>query len=181
MRGVRSGRMNQRNQQVVQHIPCLRRYARALLKDVDQAEDLVQETLARALDKLSFWRRGSDMRAWLFTIMHNLHVNACTRAAKRPDAWSLDDDDIAEPHARSDADRSARLQDIETALMQLPEAQRAVLLLIDLEGLSYAETARVLGVRKGTVMSRLHRAREAMRNAMDTPAIAKVKSIRSVK
>lgn len=168
-------------EQVVQHIPRLRRYARALLRDPDYAEDLVQETLARALGRLHAWRRGSDMRAWLFTIMHNLHVNACVRAAKRPDGLSLDEPGMAEPQGTLRAEQGADLYDIETALSALPAPQRAVLLLVSLEGLSYAETAKVLGIRKGTVMSRLHRAREALRSAMSLDDDAKVEPIRRVK
>jgi RNA polymerase sigma-70 factor (ECF subfamily) len=148
---------------VVQHIPRLRRYARALLNDADRAEDLVQETLARALGRLTLWRRGTDMRAWLFTIMHNQYVNDCRRAQKRPDALSLDEAGGAQAHANSSADQSVGLDDIATGLMRLPEDQRAVLLLVSLEGLSYQQTAKVLGIKLGTVMSRLHRARERMR------------------
>ncbi len=171
--------MQRRDEQVLQHIPRLRRYARALLGDSDRAEDLVQETLARALGRLHFWRRGSDMRAWLFTIMHNQFANDCRRAQKRPDAVALDEI-TTEPVASDTAELQAGLYDIEQALMQLPEAQRAALLLVSLEGLSYTESARVLGIRAGTLMSRLHRAREKMRNALNHEP-GKIRRIRSVK
>jgi len=154
--------MSRRHDQVLQYIPRLRRYARALLGDADRAEDLVQETLARALGKLHFWRRGSDMRAWLFTIMHNQFVNDCRRGNRRPDNLSLDRLGT-EAESVSTAETHARLWDIEQALMRLPEEQRAVLLLVSLEGLSYAECARVLDIPQGTLMSRLHRARERLR------------------
>ena len=173
--------MSQYADQVVQYIPRLRRYARALLKDADRAEDLVQETLARALGKLHFWRRGSDMRAWLFTVMHNQFVNDCQRAQKRPDARSMEDNGVLEPASSSGAEQRAGLRDIENALMQLPEEQRAVLLLVSLEGFSYAETARVLRIKKGTVMSRLHRARERMRHLMSDVPASNVTTIRRVK
>jgi RNA polymerase sigma-70 factor (ECF subfamily) len=173
--------LRQHQQQVVQHIPRLRRYARALLNNADVAEDLVQETLARALGKLHAWRRGSDMRAWLFAIMHNLHVNANVRAGKRPDAQSLDDGLIEALPGTGYAEQQAQLQDIEMALTRLPELQRAVILLVSLEGLSYAETARVLGVKQGTVMSRLHRARENLRSIMQLDADTQVKPMRRVK
>lgn len=153
----------QARQQLVEYIPRLRRYARALLQDAQQAEDLVQDTLTRALDRLGLWRRGSDMRAWLFTIMHNQYVNDCRRASRRPDTLSLYQDAVPEPGIDGRAEQQARLHDIETGLMQLPEEQRAVLLLVTLEGLSYRQTAKVLGVRTGTVMSRLHRGRERLR------------------
>lgn len=171
--------MRRRDEQVLQYIPRLRRYARALLGDADRAEDLVQETLTRALGKLHFWRRGSDMRAWLFTIMHNQFANDCRRAQKRPDVVPLDDV-CAEMASVDCAELHAGLRDIEQALMQLPEAQRAALLLVSLEGLSYAESARVLGIRPGTLMSRLHRAREKLRNGLNRVP-GKVRRIRSVK
>lgn len=172
-------RMRRRDEQVLQHIPRLRRYAYALLGDSDRAEDLVQETLARALGRLHFWRRGSDMRAWLFTIMHHQFANDYRRAQKRPDVVALDDT-CREAVAVDTAELHAGLHDIEQALMQLPEDQRAALLLVSLEGLSYAESARVLGIRPGTLMSRLHRAREKLRTALShTPG--KVRQIRSVK
>ncbi|TCK19022.1 RNA polymerase sigma-70 factor (ECF subfamily) [Thiogranum longum] len=171
--------MRRQDEQVVQYIPRLRRYAHALLGDSDRAEDLVQETLARALGRLHFWRRGSDMRAWLFTIMHNQFANDCRRAQKRPDAVALDDV-TTEAAAADTAELHAGLHDIEQALMLLPEAQRAALLLVSLEGLSYNESARVLGIRPGTLMSRLHRAREKLRSALNHES-GKVRHIRSVK
>ncbi len=170
--------MPRRDEQVLQHIPRLRRYARALLGDSDRAEDLVQETLARALGKLHFWRRGSDMRAWLFTIMHNQFANDCRRARIRPDVVPLDDM-TSEPVGVDNASLHTGFRDIERALMQLSEDQRAALLLVSLEGLSYAESARVLGIRPGTLMSRLHRARERLRDYLND-APEKVSPIRSV-
>lgn len=171
--------MSRSNEQVLQHIPRLRRYARALLGDVERAEDLVQETLLRALGKLHFWRRGSDMRAWLFTIMHNQFANDCRRARKRPDAIMLDLEGT-EPTSTDNAELCVGLRDIERALMQLPEAQRAVVLLVSLEGLSYAEAAGVLGIREGTLMSRLHRGRKRLRDWLNA-APGNVKPLRSVK
>ncbi len=171
----------QQADQVAQHIPRLRRYARALLKDADCAEDLLQETLARALGKLHFWRRGSDMRAWLFSIMHNLYVNDCRRAQRRPDGPSLQTGGVLEPSAIARAEQNAQLHDISTALQRLPVEQRAVLLLVSLEGLSYRQTARVLGIRTGTVMSRLHRARERLRAWLNEIPETPVRSIRSLK
>ncbi|HED52452.1 MAG TPA: RNA polymerase sigma factor [Gammaproteobacteria bacterium] len=170
--------MPRRDEQVLQHIPRLRRYARALLGDSDRAEDLVQETLARALGKLHFWRRGSDMRAWLFTIMHNQFANDCRRARIRPDVVPLDDM-TSEPMGADNAALHTGFRDIERALMQLSEDQRAAVLLVSLEGLSYAESARVLGIRPGTLMSRLYRARERLRDYLND-APEKVSPIRSV-
>jgi len=170
--------MSQHAQQVVQHIPRLRRYARALLNDTECAEDLLQETLARALGKLNFWRRGSDMRAWLFTIMHNQYVNDCRRAQRRPDSLSLQEDRAQEPRASVRAEQRVHLQDIELGLQQLPEEQRAVLLLVSLEGLSYRQTAKVMGIKTGTVMSRLHRARERLRVWLDEVPVHAIRSVK---
>lgn len=160
---------------VVEHIPRLRRYALALLRDPDRAEDLVQETLARALGRMHFWRVGSDLRAWLFSIMHNQFANDCRSASRRPAMVGIDEPGVEQPSV-ANADSGAGLDDIELALMQLPAEQRAALLLVSLEGLSYAETARVLGVKPGTVMSRLHRARERLRILLDHAPAASERS-----
>lgn len=173
--------MSRRAEQVVEYIPRLRRYARALLADGQQAEDLVQETLARALDRLQLWRRGSDMRAWLFTIMHNQYINDCRRAGRRPDTLSLQQEGMPEPRSGNRADQQADLRDIETGLMLLPDEQRTVLLLVSLEGLSYRQTARVLGIRTGTVMSRLHRGRERLRAWLNETPERPAENLRRVK
>ncbi len=165
---------------IVPYIPRLRRYARALTGDAEQAEDLVQETLARALGRLHLWRRDSNLRAWLFSIMHNLFINDCRRQSNRPDGQRLDE--RAPPSlAASSAETQAVFHDVEQALQQLSEEQRAVVLLVSLEGLSYDETARVLGIRKGTVMSRLHRARERLRHSLLASPAGNIESIRSMK
>jgi RNA polymerase sigma-70 factor, ECF subfamily len=149
-------------QSLVALIPRLRRYARALVGERAAADDLVQDTLERAWSKLHLYRRGTDLRAWLFTVMHNVHVNQ-VRAA-RPTA-ALDDEmpELAQRAVQGDA---LLVRDLERALAALPAAQREVLLLVVLEDLSYDETARVLGIPIGTVMSRLARAREKVRVSM---------------
>lgn len=172
--------MSRQAEQLVEYIPRLRRYACALIRDRERAEDLLQDTLTRALDRLSLWRRGTDMRAWLFTIMHNLHVNALRRDGRRPDILSLQCDGVLEPRACGKADQQAGLDDIAAALQQLPEEQRAVVLLVSLEGLSYRQTAKVLGIKTGTVMSRLHRGRERLRLCLNgsqesAPGLRRVK------
>jgi RNA polymerase sigma-70 factor (ECF subfamily) len=146
---------------ITQQVPRLRRYARALTGDRSAADDLVQDTLERALSRFHLWRQGSDLRAWLFTIMHNIYVNQI-RSRIRRQHEALD----AEPGA--DAARTPEpdwleLRDLEAALARLSEEQRAVVLLVGLEQFTYEETARVLGVPTGTVMSRLSRARERLR------------------
>lgn len=149
---------------IEQHIPRLRRYARALTGDRVVADDLVQDTLERALNKLHLWRRGSDLRAWLFTIMHNVFVNQLRTRAGHPTV-SLDDEDLLPSERASETDR-LEIRDLDLALRRLPDEQREVVLLVGLEELSYEETARALGIPIGTVMSRLSRARERLRRMM---------------
>jgi RNA polymerase sigma-70 factor (ECF subfamily) len=153
---------------LIEHLPRLRRYARALTGDVNRADDLVQDTLERALAKLDLWQPGSDLRAWLFTLMHNLFVNQIR--IRRPQETVMED---ALDEAVSGGQMEAMYaRDIHAALARLPDEQRAVLLLVGLEQFGYAEAAQVLGVPTGTVMSRLSRARERMRQMLaGEPAI----------
>jgi RNA polymerase sigma-70 factor (ECF subfamily) len=143
-------------------IPRLRRYARALVGERAAADDLVQDTLERAWSKLHLYRHGTDLRAWLFTVMHNVHVNQ-VRAARPTAALEEDMPELAQREVQGDA---LLVRDLERALAALPAAQREVLLLVALEDLSYDETARVLGIPIGTVMSRLARARVKVRVSM---------------
>lgn len=145
-------------------IPRLRRYARALTGNTVRADDLVQDCLERALSRIDQWRPDSDLRAWLFTIMHNLHVNAVRRERKGPQFTELlDDDNYVAAYA---VDGQLQLRDLETALQGLAVEQRTVLLLVAIEELSYAQVSVVLDIPVGTVMSRLHRARERLRDLM---------------
>ena len=159
-----------------EHIPRLRRYARALTGDRAQADDLVQECLARAWQKLSLWRRGSDLRAWLFTILHNLFVNELRRSKRRPELLAFDDEALDAPHRATQED-GLMLRDLEVALNCLSLDQRAVLLLVAVEEMSYEETAKTLAIPVGTVMSRLSRARERLRLQLngEGPALRRVK------
>jgi RNA polymerase sigma-70 factor, ECF subfamily len=148
-----------------QEIPRLRRYARALARDTVRADDLVQETLLRAFRKEHLWEPGTDLRAWLFTIMHNQYVNEVRRAAR--DAGSLDVEDCSTfLVANSDPSASRQLQELEQALSQLPEGQRQVILLVGLEGMSYDDVANILQIPIGTVRSRLSRGRDVLRKLM---------------
>jgi RNA polymerase sigma-70 factor (ECF subfamily) len=145
----------------VQHIPRLRRYARALTGDRARADDLVQDTLERALIKFHLWRPGTDLRAWLFAVMHNVFIN---QLRSQPAGVSAGLDDDAIPMAvRPTQSDWLEVRDLQTALLRLPEEQREVLLLIGLEQMTYEETSGVLGIPMGTVMSRLSRARERLR------------------
>jgi RNA polymerase sigma-70 factor (ECF subfamily) len=147
---------------LIEHLPRLRRYARALTGDVNRADDLVQDTLERALAKLDLWQPGSDLRAWLFTLMHNLFVNQIR--VRRPPETAMEDA-LDEPVSGGQMEALAA-RDIQDALARLPDEQRAVLLLVGLEQFAYSEAAQVLGVPTGTVMSRLSRARERMRQML---------------
>lgn len=149
---------------ITQQIPRLRRYARALTGERGAADDLVQDTLERAWNKFHLWRRGSDLRAWLFTIMHNVFINQ-VRGRPAMAAVSLDDAIMELPARLASVDR-LEIRDLDAALVRLPGEQREVLLLIALEQLSYEETAKALGIPIGTVMSRLSRARERLRCIM---------------
>ncbi len=158
---------------LIEHLPRLRRYARALTGDVNRADDLVQDTLERALAKLDLWQPGSDLRAWLFTLMHNLFVNQIR--VRRPQETVMEDA-LDEPVSGGQMEALAA-RDIHAALARLPEEQREVLLLVGLEQFGYAEAAQVLGVPTGTVMSRLSRARERMRQMLAGEPAVKLKLV----
>jgi len=142
-----------------EHIPKLRRYARALLRDRTRADDLVQDTLERALNKFSLFRRGSDLRAWLFTIMHNVYVNQI-RVLANARTVTLEADAVESHHGSPD--HAAAVIDLAAGLERLAPEHREILVLIGVEQFSYQEAARVLDVPIGTVMSRLSRARERL-------------------
>ena len=146
-------------------IPRLRRYARALKRDFTAADDLVQDTLIRALAKLHLWQEGTNLRGWLITIMHNQHVNQ-VRASIRADAMVDPSEDGPPASWPANQDKCLELRDLDRALDRLPEEQRAVILLVGLEGMRYDEAADVLGIPVGTVRSLLSRGRDALRRLM---------------
>ena len=153
---------------ITAEIPRLRRYAHVLLRDSIAADDPVQDSLERAISRQNLFQPGTNLRAWLFTIMHNLHVNAVIKARRTPTAGTTDD--IADSHRSSVPPAQGdglMLRDLERALGKLSEDQRAVVMLVGAEGLTYAETATVLGVPVGTVMSRLARGRTRLRSLMN--------------
>ena len=149
---------------LVEHLPSLRRYARALTGDTWAADDLVQDTLERACSKWQLWAVGTDLRAWLFTLMHNLYLNQRRTAKVALNSVSIDDVE-AELHAPSAG--SDEPLDLGRCLQRLPADQRAVLLLVAVEDMSYEDAAKVLAIPLGTVMSRLSRARSRLRELMD--------------
>lgn len=156
--------MASRRDAVAAEIPRLRRYARALVGGNAEADDLIQDTLERALAKLDQWRDGESPRKWLFSILHNLHVDGLRRKSRRPPHVGLDS---LGPEQSAPAADGASGRDLDRALQQLSGEQREVVLLVGLEGLTYAETAEVLDSPVGTVMSRLARGRGRLRTLMD--------------
>ncbi|HTM60567.1 MAG TPA: sigma-70 family RNA polymerase sigma factor [Burkholderiales bacterium] len=161
---------------LVELIPRLRRYARALVGERASADDLVQDTLERAWTKLHLYRRGTDLRAWLFTVMHNVHVNR-VRATRPVDPLEDEMPELAQRGTQADG---LLVRDLDRAIARLPADQRSVLLLVTLEEMSYEEVARTLGIPIGTVMSRLSRAREKLRAMMlgQTPPSTKLKLVK---
>lgn len=148
-------------------LPRLRRFALALTRSRDMADDLVQDCVERALGAWTT-RRGdaASLRPWLFTILHNRWRSRMTREGKRPDSRALDE--IGEgPQTSGGQWERLELRDMDAALGYLPDEWRALLLLVVVEGLSYEEAARVQDIPLGTVMSRLGRARERLRRLMD--------------
>jgi len=147
------------NRDIEAEIPRLRRYARALTRDVVTADDLVQDCLTRALGKLHLWQDGTDLRAWLFTILHNQYVNHIRRSVREGAAVGLNENEPLLSRAPQQGKR-LELRDLERAIAKLPEEQRIVILLVGLEGMRYEEVAAVLDVPVGTIRSRLSRGRE---------------------
>jgi len=158
---------------ILEQVPALRRYARALTGDRERADDLVQDTLARALSRIHLWRPAASIRPWLFTIMHNLFLNERRRASRVTPLIA----ESSEPAAER-TDSRALLDDLDRALGQLSDEQKAAVLLVGVEEMSYEEAARVLAIPIGTLMSRLSRGREQLRRLLDgdgRPRIRRVK------
>jgi RNA polymerase sigma-70 factor (ECF subfamily) len=152
---------------LIDQLPHLMRYARALKRDTDAADDLVQDCVHRALSRLHLFQAGTNMRAWLFTILHNIHVQDVRKQARAVDRTAFEDG--FENRQASEPEQMGQLtaRDLERALDRLSDEQRAVVLLVGLEDMSYREAADILGVPVGTVMSRLARGRERLRRIMD--------------
>ena len=153
--------------QVIEQLPGLRRYARALTGESWAADDLVQDTLERACTKWRLWSAGTDLRAWLFTLMHNIYLNQRRGMAPVQATVPLEDVHGELPGPAGSMDDAL---DLDRCLQRLSADQRAVLLMVTLEDMSYEATARILGIPTGTVMSRLSRARERLRELMEGAA-----------
>ena len=162
--------MSEFRQDIEGAIPALRRYARALARDAETADDMVQDTLVRALRSEHLFH-GGNTRAWLYTILTNLNRNRLRSLSRRPVLMPIKDGDAT----TGGPDSGGR--DIGRALDELAEEQRSALLLVVLEGLTYREVAEIQGVPIGTVMSRLARARNQIKTYLDgeRPALRRVK------
>lgn len=156
-----------------EHVEGLRRYALVLSRDPVEAEDLVQETLTKAIAAASSWQPGTELRPWLFRILHNTHVSALRKAKVRADAAP----DLPAPVAPEHQLASVELRQVLEALQELPEAQRRPIVLVALQDMSYAEAARSLDVPLGTFMSRLGRGRAALRSLLGELRRAKLNLI----
>jgi RNA polymerase sigma-70 factor (ECF subfamily) len=153
------------SQSVLKHIPALRRYARALTSDANRADDLVQDCLERALERFHLFKTGTNLKAWLFTIMHNVYVNSVRKHCSEPNFVSFEAITVGLSDSES-IDEDVTMRDLKCALTKLPDDQKNVLLLVGLEGFGYKEVSSMLDIPLGTVMSRLHRAREKLRQHM---------------
>jgi RNA polymerase sigma-70 factor, ECF subfamily len=158
--------MNDFGRLLEKEIPSLRRYARALTRDVSRADDLVQDTLVRAIARQHRWQFGTDLHAWLFTLMHNQNVNGVRRSVREGITVEFDDQ-WPFPTAATDLAEGLSLRDLDRALACISEEQCRVILLIGLEGTSYEEAATILDVPVGTIRSRVSRGRQALRKLMD--------------
>ena len=169
--------MNDLHQLIVDEIPRLRRYARFLLRNPQAADDLVQDTLVRAVAAVDGWQPDSNMRAWLFTIMKNVMRNDFRRA--RNAGVQVGEEIETHPATAVDGNQEARvaLSDLQRALDTLPHEFKQVVLLCAVEGFQYEEVAAILNVPVGTVRSRLSRGRAALRASMaGTPAETGIQS-----
>jgi RNA polymerase sigma-70 factor (ECF subfamily) len=159
-----------------ENIPSLRRYAWSLLRNAADADDLVQDCLVRALDRMETLRCEGDLRPWLFTIMHNIFANRWRRMTNS--VRLLSDRDEADVAVAPSQEDRVQCQDVLRGLDALPEEQREVLLLVAVEGFQYDEVAKMLDVPMGTVMSRLSRGRDRLGRFMqgrERPMLRRVK------
>jgi len=153
-----------RDERLERQIPGLRRFAYALTRDPHEADDLVQDCLERALSRWFLRRDDGDLRVWLFAILRNLYLDRLRAARRRPEAPL---ESAPELGFAGGQEASLDLRDVLKALDRLPEESRSLLLLVGVEDFSYEEAARALKLPVGTVMSRLSRARSALRRAME--------------
>ncbi len=169
--------MDELEKTVTQHITALRRYAITLAGDHAEADDLVQESLTRALTGIKRVSNIRDLRAYLFTVLHNVSIDQHRRQRRAVDRVMLDD--VAWEHGvEASQERRLEVRDLRRALRQLPEEQRNVILLVGVGGMSYKETASILNIAMGTVMSRLFRGRENLRRMLGGERLARLRRVK---
>ncbi|GLS33003.1 DNA-directed RNA polymerase sigma-70 factor [Mesorhizobium albiziae] len=162
--------MDEKKTAILAEIPRLRRYARALLRDRDAADDLVQDSLERALTRLDNWRTGENPRRWLFTIMHHLFVDQMRKVSRRGGNATVPVEAAERlPQAPAQQDNFA-VRDVLDALEAISPERRAAIMMVAVEGFSYVEAANILGIPAGTLMSRIARGREELRVLLDDAA-----------
>ncbi len=169
--------MDNFSQRLINNIPHLRRYARSLTQDQQQSDDLVQDCLDRAWSRMAQWQPDTNLRSWLFTIMHNLYVNMVRSSHRAGTMESLEQHEPVDQRSPGQ-EGEMQMRDLEYALGQLSDEQREILMLVCVEGMRYEEVAEVLGIASGTVMSRLHRARETLRRIMKGDVSPKLRRIK---
>lgn len=169
--------MDGKRQAILAEIPRLRRYARALLRDIDAADDLVQDCLERALARIDNWQSGESPRRWLFTLMYHLFVDETRRVKRRNQALPAAAP-VGEAATAPEQATVLDLHDVLDALQELSHERRAAIVLVAVEGMSYAEAAAILDVPTGTLMSRVARGRAELRSILDS--VARRKTIRVV-
>jgi len=168
-------RMTIGSHRIIEQIPGLRRYARALTGgNPENADDLVQDTLERAYAKWSLFKLGAELRPWLFSIMHNVFVNEVRRTKNRAQMCPIDEAMAMSTPAPQE--NQVQLRQILAAVGQLAPELREVLVLVSVEEFSYAETAKILDIPMGTVMSRLFRARTQLRVLTEAPTLSAARS-----
>ena len=159
-----------KRQAVIDEIPRLRQFALALSGNRFLADDLVQDCLERALGRLHSWSDNTNMKAWMFTILRNIYVNHLRSSSRRPNETPFDEQEVLMAGNNFSQETGLVLRDLGVALEMLPGQNREVIILIGLEGMSYRETAEILDIPMGTVMSRLSRGRARLKSLMDNGA-----------
>lgn len=156
-------------QRIVAFVPRLQRFCRGLAGSRDAGDDLLQATVERALSRIELWQPGTSLESWMFRIARNLQINAWRAATVRGVTVDIETADARAGDLDAELEHRSQLSAVERAMVTLPAEQRAVLATVVLEGCSYAEAAELLEIPVGTVMSRLARARGAIRAFIERP------------
>ncbi|MDP3898058.1 MAG: sigma-70 family RNA polymerase sigma factor [Mesorhizobium sp.] len=155
--------MDEKRGAILAELPRLRRYARALMRDRESADDLVQDCIEKALERIDNWQTGDNPRRWLFTIMHHIFIDQLRKVKRRGAMVS-----ISAQHENAFVTQPTQLETLQArevleALQTIEPDRRSALVLVSVEGMTYAEAATVLGIPAGTLMSRIARGREELR------------------